>query len=289
MKTILCATDYSKNSVSALKYAYSLSTSMKAELKVIHVFDYPIVLDDYSLNTELSLKIIEENSIKMQNSELVLFCEKHLGTGLDKMNVSTEAFEGISVANAIISKANDIDAQLIITGMKGQNILRKIILGSTTKHLIEKSRYPVFAIPEDVTYNGIKTIVYATDLEEEDLGAIHKLTEIATPFNATIKIVHIAPLEETIEMERKEIIKEKINKYISYPNLQLDIFASNDVYSDLKAYVEKVNADVIALLEREDKSLTSSLFHRDLVKKMKSYGKIPLLSFNEKSYGMFHL
>jgi len=44
MKTILCATDYSPNSIAALKYAYAISKKMDAGLLVIHVFDYPTAL-----------------------------------------------------------------------------------------------------------------------------------------------------------------------------------------------------------------------------------------------------
>ncbi len=289
MKTILYATDYSENSVAALKYAYSLSTAIGATLKVIHIFDYPTMLDDLSLKAEDAFPNIEGDAFKKHNSKLNDFCKEHLGTDFDKMNVKVEAIEDKSVVNGIISKANEIESLLIITGMKGGSALREVIMGNTTKHLIEKSPCPVLTIPKDSSHTQIETIVYATDFEEEDLGAIDKLTEIAEPLNAKIKIVHISPLEETVGIGQKKDIEDKIHKYIEYPNLELDILYSDEVFNDLKIYFGNANADLIAMLERESKSLPSQVFHRDLVKRMESYGKIPLISFNAKNYGIFHL
>tara|TARA_R110002033_G_scaffold61484_1_gene112138 strand:- start:773 stop:1642 length:870 start_codon:yes stop_codon:yes gene_type:complete len=289
MKTILYATDYSENSVAALKYAYSLSKTIRATLKVIHIFDYPTMLDDFSLKAEDAFPDIEGDAFKKHHSKLTNFCKEHLVTDFEKMNVKVEAIEDKSVVNGIVSKANEIDALLIVTGMKGGSALREIIMGNTTKHLLEKSPCPVLSIPHDASHTQIETIVYATDFEEEDLGAIDKLTEIAKPLNAKIKIVHISSLEEVVGKRQMNDIREKIKKHIKYTNMELDIFYSDDVFNDLKIYLVKANADLIAMLERESKSLSSQIFHRDFVKRMESYGKIPLMSFNAKNYAIFHL
>lgn len=289
MKTILYATDYSKNSVPALKYAYSLSSAMQASLKVVHVFDLPTMLDNLSLKAEEAFPDIEGDAYKKHISKLTAFCQEHLGITIDKTTITVEAIENKSAVNGIVSKAKEIDAFLIISGMRGGSALREIIIGSTAKHLIENSPCPVLSIPKTLSHTQIKTIVYATDFEEEDLGAINKLIEIAEPLNAKIKIIHVSPLKETVGKEPMKIIVDKINKYIDYPHVEIDILYSDDVFTDLKIYLGKANADLIAMLERNDKSLISQVFHRDQIKKMESYGKIPLLSFNAKNYGIFHL
>jgi len=279
MKRLLYATDYSQNSELALKYAYNMSTKMEARLMVVHVFDYPTMLDDLSLKGEDVFPDIEGDAIKKHLSKLHTFCTQNLKGKLDELNIEIEAIEKKSVVKGIISKANEMEAFLIITGMKGGNALREILMGNTTKHLLEKSPCPVLAIPNDASHKQIETIVYATDFEEEDLGAIDKLTEIAKPFNAKIKIVHISSLKEIVGKRQMNDIREKIKKHIKYTNMELDIFYSDDVFNDLKIYLGKSNADLIAMLERESKSLSSQIFHRDLVKRMESYGKVPLISF----------
>ncbi len=288
MKTILYATDYSENSIAALKYAYSLSTAIEATLKVIHVFDYPTMLDWLSFKAEAAFPDIEGDAFKKHNSKLSSFCKEHLGEKLDRINVKVEAIENKSVVSGIVKKAKEIDAFLILTGMKGGSALREVIMGNTTKHLIEKSPYPVLSIPADASPKLIETILYATDFEEEDIGAIDKLTEIAKPLNAKIKIVHISSLKETIGKEEMKAIEEKIQKHIQYPKLEVAILYSEDIFNDMKIYFGNSNADLIAMLERESHGLASKIFHRDLVKRMESYGRIPLISFNAKNYSLFH-
>ncbi|WP_452229166.1 MULTISPECIES: universal stress protein [unclassified Lacinutrix] len=289
MKTILYATDYSKNSIAALKYAYSLSKVMQATLKVIHVFDYPTMLDHFSLKAEDPFPDIEGDAIKKHSLKLNAFCKEHLGANLDKTHVKVEAIEDKSVVHGITKKAHALDAFLIITGMKGVSAIKEIIMGSTTKQLLKSASCPVITIPEDASHTKIKTIVYATDFEEEDLGAIHKLVEIAEPLHATIKIVHVFPINKKLKIEEEKALQDEIHKSIKYANLVLDVLYSDDIFNTLKIYFSTCNADLIGMLERENQILSSHVFHRDLVKKMASYGKIPLVSFNAKNYSIFHL
>lgn len=284
MNTILYATDYSENAVAALKYGYSLSKELKARLLVIHVFDIPTIL---GTKMDKSIPHLEKDAYKEHTTKLEEFCQKHLGKKLDNVNV--KAIENTSVIDGIISMCKSTQPLLIVTGMKGGSILRELIMGNTTKLLIDKAPCPVLAIPNDTSYNKIKIIVYATDCKEEDFGAINKLTEIASPLNAKIKIVHIAPLSETIGKGEKKYLEERLHAHINYSNFEVDILNSDNVFNSLKIYFGKSNADIIAMLECESSTITSAIFNRDLVKRMESYGRIPLLSFNAKNYSIFHI
>lgn len=289
MKTILYATDYSKNSELALTYAYNLSAKMEAKLVVVHVFDYPTFLDTISLKAEPAFPDLEGDTIKKHTANLRAFCNRVLKNDSSILNIDLEAIENKSVVKGIINKAYAIDAFLIVTGIKGASKLREVIMGSTAKQLIEKASCPVLAIPSDSVKTEIKTIVYASDFEEEDFGAIDKLTEIAKPFNAKICVVHISPLDEHIGTSHKKELEAKLHKYIDYPHLKLDILYADSALNTLKLYYQNSNADLIAMLEREDKGVKQKVFHRDLVKRIEAYGKIPLLSFNASHYGIFHL
>ncbi|TYB79514.1 universal stress protein [Bizionia myxarmorum] len=289
MKTILYATDYSDNSKLALKYAYNMSAKMKTKLMVVHVFDYPTLLDNSSLKAEDPFPDIEGDAFKKHNLKLKVFCENVLKKDMNVLNFDIESIENKSVVNGIVKKANAMDTLLIVTGIKGMSALREIVMGSTAKHLIEKASCPVLTIPSDSVNTKIETILYASDFEEEDIGAINVLVEIAKPYNAKIKIVHVLPLKEKMGKGQKKDIENKIHDFIDYPNLELDILYSDDAFDTLRTYFGNSNADLIAMLERESEGYNSKIFHRDLVKRIESYGKIPLMSFNAKNFGIFHL
>lgn len=286
MKTILYATDYSDNSIAALKYAHDMCVRMDAKLLVIHVVDYPAALNSKAgkSHMELEKKYLEEHHTKLEQ-----FCKDHLDGDFDKMNIKAEAILDKSVVNGIISKAQEVQSCLIVTGMKGTSRLRKLIMGSTARNLIKEAPYPVLTIPENTSFNEVKTIVYATDFQNQDLGALNKLVEIAEPLHAKIKVVHVAPLKEVIDEGERKVLDNKLKKYVKYKNMELYIIYSNHIFKELKTYYGEKNADIIAMLERENNGLGKKIFYQNLLEKMKSYGKVPLMSFNAKNYGSFHL
>lgn len=280
MKTILCPVDYSENAVTALKYAYAISNKIDASLFVIHVFNLPSLGSD--LNEPYFL--LEEETLKKQHSKLKEFCIKHLSSTLEKMNIKIEAIEDYSAVNGIISKSVELQASMIVTGMKGADQFKDFILGNTTQQVLEKAPCPVLAIPNNTTLKEIKTIVYATDFEEEDIAAIDKLTEIIKPFKSNIKIVHISSKNEYDGKLLMEWFKELLKQTVNYKKIAFEIVPSEDIFNSLKTYLKDSDADLIAMMERKKTGFLKKLFHQDLVKKMESFGEIPLMSFNEANY-----
>ena len=286
MKTILYATDYSENSVAALKYAHALNTQLGNRLVITHIFDYPTVLGTEGLDEPFPH--LEETAFKNHRAKLEKFCEEHLGTDWQNPNIQLETVENKSVIKGIISVAVEWHAQMILVGMKGGSGLRELIMGSTAKQLIEKAPCPVLAIPSDASHAEIKTIVYATDFEEEDIYAIRKLVEIGKPLGADIKIVHISTKDEYAGDLQMEWFKEMLEEKVDFQKMEFQLLFSEDIYDSLRVYLGDVGADLMVMLEREKKGFLKKWFHQDLVKKMESYGRVPLLSFREGHHQLFY-
>tara|TARA_R110002167_G_scaffold33327_3_gene107060 strand:+ start:168 stop:1034 length:867 start_codon:yes stop_codon:yes gene_type:complete len=281
MKTILYATDYSDNAIAALKYAYQMSVKLDARLVITHVFDYPTVLGMEGLDEPFPH--LEQNAFRMHRSKLGEFCQKHLGDNWDNPKIQLEAVENTSVITGILSKAEEWHASVIVVGMKGESLLVEILMGSTTKRLIEMAPCPILAIPADSTYAAIQTIVYATDFEEEDIHAIKKLVEIAEPLSAKIKIVHISTKNEYAGDLQMEWFKDTMRNTVKYPKIEFKLIFSENILESLKTYLGDVGADLIVMLEREKRGFLK-WFHKDKVKEMEAYGKVPLMSFNEHNH-----
>jgi len=281
MKTIICATDYSKNAVTAIKYAHEISSKIGAELLVIHVYKLPLIL---GLEFDIFYDDLEKKTFQKHNKKLKNFCKKHLGKELAEMKVITYAFEGLSVLQGILSKASEYNAFMIVIGMKKESAMKELFMGDTSINLIEKAPCPILAIPTNASTEKLKTIVYATDFEQEDIGAIHKVSQIANKFNAKIKVVHISPSKEKDGNIKMEWFKEMVKQKVTYKKIKYEVLVSEEIFNMLKTYLENNEADMVAMLEREKSGFLKNLFHRDLVKEMESFGKIPLLSFNEANY-----
>ncbi|WP_171017214.1 universal stress protein [Maribacter sp. ACAM166] len=286
MKTILYTTDYSENSVAALKYAQKMSEQMETRLVISHVFDYPTVLGSEALSEPFPQ--LEKDAFRTHQAKLEKFCEAHLGSDWKTPNIELEVVENKSVLKGIISVADQWHAYLIVVGMKGGSTLREMLMGSTTKHLIEKAPCPILSIPADASYMPLKTIVYATDFEDEDVYAIRKLAEMAKQFEAEIKVVHISTKEEYAGDMLMEWFKTTLREKVSYERMDFKVLFTDDVFNSLRIYLGNTNADLMVMLEREHKSIIKKWFHRDLVKKMENYGRMPLLSFRGANHQHFY-
>ena len=279
MKTILHATDFSDNAVSALKYAHFIADSWDAHLYVLHVFDDPTISREKNPPPpQLITQTFEEQKTKLEN-----YCREHIGLDKESERLTFTAIENRSAVKGILEKLDEIKADLVVVGMKGWSNLRELIMGSTTRQLISEALCPVLCIPKEGVPN-IKTIVYATDFETEDIEAIAKIVELARPMNATINVVHISTEKEYAGEMRLEGFKELLKKRVDYDPIEIEVLISVDIFDSLTAYMNIVSADLVVMLEREKKGIGQKIFHRDLVKKMESYGKVPLLSYNERLF-----
>jgi nucleotide-binding universal stress UspA family protein len=278
MKTILYATDYSMNSVAALKYSQKLSAMMNSRLVITHVFSYPIVTE--SVITDHLPELRKEN-LKNHRAKLQDFCREHLGDQWKKMNLHIAPVEDLSILNGLLAVAADWQAELLLVGTKGESVLQDILLGTTTKRLIKKAACPVLAIPSAAGYTAPKTIVYATDFEQEDVYAVQKTLELAKRFKSKLYVVHISTKKEYAGKMQMQWFKNALEEKVTYEHLEFEQLFSEDIFESLRLYLEEVGADLLVMLEREKRGFLKRWFHRDLVKKMHSYGELPLLSFNE--------
>jgi len=286
VKTILYATDYSKNSAAALKYAHKMSEQLGTRLVIAHVFDYPTILGMKGLDEPFPH--LEKDAFKLHRSKLEKFCTAHMGNAWEAPNIQLEAVKNKTVLNGIISTADEWHAYLIVVGVKGESGLRESIMGSTTKHLIEKAPCPILAIPADTRYSPIKTIVYGTDFENEDIYAIRKLVEMAKQLDAKIKVIHITTIKELSKANQMESFKNRLQQKVEYERMEFVHLVSENIFDTLRNYLGEVGADLVVLLERKKKGVFKKWFHWDLVKKMETYGNIPLLSFRGSNHQIFY-
>lgn len=259
---------------------------MGTRLVITHVFEYPTVLGTEKLNDPST--DLEKSAFKSHRSKLEKFCEEHLGSTWKGPNIQLQAVENKSIIRGIISVAEEWHAYLIVVGMKGGSVLREMLMGSTAKHLIEKAPCPILCVPSDASHVAFKTIVYATDFEEEDVYAIRKLAEMAKQLTAKIKVVHISTKQEYKGEMQMEWFKKMLREKVSYERMEFELIFTVDVFDGLKTYVGDTKADLLVMLERENQSIIKKWFRQDLVKKMESYGKIPLLSFRGSNHQLFY-
>ncbi|MBO0340345.1 universal stress protein [Flagellimonas profundi] len=279
METIVYATDYSKRSVAALKFAVEISKALSMRLVLTHVYELPAVLGTELIEVFPNLS---KDSLNHEHKKLKEFYEQHIGGSFNETMIRFEPIDHTSITNGIITKIHEHQAFMVFVGTRGESKLRDIVMGGTAVGLLENAPCPVWTVPEDSIFTSLDSIVYATDFEKEDINAIHALAELAKIFKAKIKVVHVSNDKDKGDDSRIEWFKGLLSEKVLYEHIDYDRILSNNICDRLTTYIKETNADVLVMLKRNNKKGLKGWLHTDLVKKMQSYECVPLLMLNQK-------
>lgn len=277
MKTILYATDCAPHSIQTLQYTAEISRRLNATLVVLHIFDIPTFSGISMLSP---LRQTRKRAFEEKRNVLESYLKKNLVPYFDNLKIIPKVAKNISIIEEIILKTKELSPDLVVVGKKSPESYREIFESDISKTLIPKINCPLLIVPDYPDSRSIKNIVYATDFENKDVDAIKELSEIASIYEAVIHVVHISPIDID-EKAKMNLFKKEIQEVVKYPAIEFDLLSSDNTLEKINAYINSLDADMIAMMEREDKGIIKKLFHRDLVKKQESFTQVPILSFHE--------
>jgi nucleotide-binding universal stress UspA family protein len=155
MKNILIATDFSPAARDAERYAVELARALDCGLNLLSVYSQVPVTVSNSLT---SVSVLDKDRItrnRLDNEAAALDV-----TGLSALTLLRR--EGPRV-ETILAIAGELEAGLIITGMKSSGKGTRRVFGSTITGLMHHSQVPVLVIPEGFHYYPPAAIAMGND------------------------------------------------------------------------------------------------------------------------------
>jgi universal stress protein A len=135
---ILCAVDFSDSSKVALDYALSLARGGKAALTLAHVIETRPLYYDFSPPVALDL-VAWHDEARRRLGEMV-------PAGVRSACSVTEVTREGTSYREILALATEIDADLIVLGVRGRSAVDLFFLGSTTHHVIREAQCAVLTL-----------------------------------------------------------------------------------------------------------------------------------------------
>lgn len=284
MKTIVVPTDFSPAAENAARYALHLAKGMQAGIKLCNAFLVPL---ETPMASQVVWPLEDYTSIKYETTEeLKIFAEKLLEE--EKVFNDNEPYHPVveyisevgSVADVVADLAEAEKSPVVVMGMSGAGMVSRFILGSSSRKMIEKARFPVLLVPAKFIFNGIKKIAFATDLSSGDIDVINSITGLAQPFNAEILIAHV-----TGETYDKQEYQHKVDAFlnditgkINYPKIYYRHIKSVDVDHGLDWLTAHGQIDILAMVHRQH-SIIDRVFEGSHTQKLARHIKLPLLAF----------
>jgi nucleotide-binding universal stress UspA family protein len=276
MKTILVATDFSRNAENALSFAILLAQKIKAKIILFNAFQIPIPIAEVPYNLleeELKSKKEEANNKLRAESEKI----RHAGG----VNFEYYTKEGDAL-DTVLEFAKSRYFDYIIMGTKGSGKHKSSVFGSTTSRLMAKTDTPIIAIPESAHFGKeIRKMTFATNYVDTDVRAIAKLSDLASALNAQVNVLHISESKVSAD-EQASLMKDfmkKVNAETNYNNLSFQIMPGENPEERLEQYINDHDADIIVMSTHLRNSI-ERLFGGSLTKKIALTTKIPLIVFH---------
>jgi nucleotide-binding universal stress UspA family protein len=155
VKSVLYATDLSKNSAYAFRYAVNSAQKHEATIHILHVIE-PISPQARAhvlmfINEEKLNQLHHGSKEKLHQAiedRLEQFAERELKDDPDTLKrvVGIHLVEG-DPATEILNKADELECDTIIMGTHGKGALNHAFLGSVSEKVLRHIRKPVYIIP----------------------------------------------------------------------------------------------------------------------------------------------
>jgi len=155
IKKILYATDLSKNSVYAYRYAMDMAEKYNAEIVTLHVIEpIPPQVKHYvsiyvdEARWEEKIKTEQKMAIEQIKKRLQEFCKRESQDDPRCLLLVTKILvQPGHPVEEILKAAEEEACDVIILGTHGKGFLKETFLGSVARSVLDRTRKPIFVIP----------------------------------------------------------------------------------------------------------------------------------------------
>ena len=192
VRSILCPVDLSEQSRQALLWASAIAQYRGGELTVLSVIE-PLLAQAAGIRLGVDLAREEAEPALREFVEATL-PERVRQASPVRMEVTVG-----DPAEAILQTGRRLKAGLIVMGTHGLGGFRKLLLGSTTEHVLRRTEWPVLAVPPGavnapaVEHPGVqlRKILLATDFRESAMSATQWAADLASDVAAPLVLAHV--------------------------------------------------------------------------------------------------
>lgn len=269
MNPILVATNFSPLSVNATLYAAALAKEFKSGVILFNAFRLPL----HASNTLLSAATLSNIMAKSENrlKENALQLQKMFGIDVDYECMYVSIEEGLE---QLMLKYK---VKVLVMGMSSKSIEQNL-LGNPTTTLISLKKIPVFAIPLEAKYTGLKKILFACDIMQKvPVKVLARLRQLALLLKSEVEIFYVEQKIHELKASSKEASYTQMSIGLDGVTCSYKDVKSDMVINEIKIEMELFKADLLVMIPTTG-GFWQSLIHKSKTRMMAAGIDIPLFS-----------
>lgn len=260
IRSILIASDLLENSDEALRSAAALAERLEAEIHVFHALDIPVSgYPGTGVTLDFQRQIHDARRMLREQAERTL----PEGVRLGSLHIAVDRPHA-----AILHRARQVNAQLIVLGPHRPRAFRGPILGNTADRLLRSSEIPVLILPEPLRL-PLRRVVAPMDLSDPARGALDQgllwagalgARDAASAMpQAEVRVMHVIPrIYEAYDFPfDRAVIGPQLNQEIEAAiarvggaadvEVREEVVWGNAPAEEIVRYVETEGADLLVL------------------------------------------
>lgn len=187
IKTVLCPVDGSTISEQAVAYAIVVARQFSARLDVIEVIDWTL--------PPISGVGVEFLDMPPEVQREVLAQLERMAAPARASGIPTEvAVDSGPVVRGILTRAENVSADLIVIGTHGRSGFERLALGSVAEKVLRKASCPVLTVPPAAGRPGdapFSKILCAVDLSPASKAAVRTAAAVALRSGGELSVLHV--------------------------------------------------------------------------------------------------
>ena len=155
------------------------------------------------------------------------------------------------------------------------------LIGSAATGIALDAPCPVLVIPPQVNRTEFKEVVYATQLEYEEIDILRQVKKLTDQLSARLTFIKISSLEQpNIQPDGQYI--EQITTELNIPASDIVIRKGGNILDEIENYCDEVKADLLIVSTRERGFLEQFIINPSMTKKLVVETHVPLLVYHIK-------
>ena len=275
MKTIIAATDFTKASANALRFAAEMAIDFKTDLLVVHATHIPVVSDVY-FDLRMTMDDWKAEDQKQMDTLLSAMRKKY-GQALRIQSKLKVGF-GPDVIRQTIANGK---VGAVVMGIAQTEKFNQVVFGSTGTDLAGTVNCPVIIVPERARYKQWKNIAFAFDQQHIPMGkALKTVQEVLELHESKIHFVNVmdTPFIEGDDSSLKSLYKKFSGVEMKTHFLP---YRPNMVEEAILEWVRRHKASLLVMVARQHNVLWR-MFNERMTKKIAFASKVPLIVLSDK-------
>lgn len=272
MQKLLIAIDFSPASQQAYEYGVWLSLALGAEVHLVYV--NTATQAETALPEKVRREMVTRENLEYEQRlrRLATAYPDQAPPEWEDLKLRSLLVRNGSVASALANAAEEINADLLIVGVREKHQLQEYLLGSVSTHLIGKTPCPLLVVPEKTAYQAIKNIAFAVDITLDEQLILPQLKAFADPLDARVQPFFVNMLPE----EQDKIKVERLNA----DGQRVDMVRDKSVRSGINYYLEHFPCQMLAMYLPK-RAFPDNLLRGNLVRSTVWRSSVPFLVFRE--------